>query len=157
MAVLSRRHSPLVMGPWKSHHHSLLSISWEEVKRSVQPPFIIITQQRVAITKKGINFNIILMKISLWSEGNNQYNYDLLDLGPSASQSSDGDASAASRILVVSFLQVCLFWATDLKCSRSFRLVSFSLSSDTRVRSLLRTTGSVVKGRPLNLLPCDKT
>ena len=27
---------------------------------------------------------------------------DLLDLGPSASQSSDGDASAASRILVVS-------------------------------------------------------
>ena len=70
---------------------------------------------------------------------------DLLDLGPSASQSSDGDASAASRILVVSFLQVCLFWATDLKCSRSFRLVSCSLSSDTRVRSLLRTTGSVVK------------
>ena len=80
---------------------------------------------------------------------------DLLDLGPSASQSSDGDASAASRILVVSFLQVCLFWATDLKCSRSFRLVSCSLSSDTRFRSLLRTTGSVVKGRPLNLLPCD--
>ena len=39
----------------------------------------------------------------------------LLDLGPSASQSSDGDASAASRILVVSFLQVCLFWATDLR------------------------------------------
>ena len=77
------------------------------------------------------------------------------DLGPSASQSSDGDASAASWILVVSFLQVCLFWATDLKCSRSFRLVSCSLSSDTRVRSLLRTTGSVVKGRPLNLLPCD--
>ena len=77
------------------------------------------------------------------------------DLGPSASQSSDGDASAASRILVVSFLQVCLFWATDLKCSRSFRLVSCSLSSDTRVRSLLRTTGSVVKGRPLNLLPFD--
>ena len=76
-------------------------------------------------------------------------------LGPSASQSSDGDASAASRILVVSFLQVCLFWATDLKCSRSFRLVSCSLLSDTRVRSLLRTTGSVVKGRPLNLLPCD--
>ena len=76
-------------------------------------------------------------------------------LGPSASQSSDGDASAASRILVVSFLQVCLFWATDLKCSRSFRLVSCSLSSDTRVRSLLRTTGSVVKGRPLNLFPCD--
>ena len=80
---------------------------------------------------------------------------DLLDLGPSASQSSDGDASAASRILVISFLQVCLFWATDLKCSRSFRLVSCSLWSDTRVRSLLRTTGSVVKGWPLNLLPCD--
>ena len=79
----------------------------------------------------------------------------LLDLGPSASQLSYGDAPAASRILVVSFLQVCLFWATDLKCSRSFRLVSCSLSSDTRVRSLLRTTGSVVKGRPLNLLPCD--
>ena len=51
---------------------------------------------------------------------------DLLDLGPSASQSSDGDASAASRILVLSFLQVCLLWATDLKCSRSFRLVSCS-------------------------------
>ena len=67
----------------------------------------------------------------------------LLDLGPSASQSFDGDASAASRILVVSFLQVCLFWATDLKRSRSFRLVSCSLSSDTRVRSLLKTTGSV--------------
>ena len=72
----------------------------------------------------------------------------ILDLGPSASQSSGGDASAASRILVVSFLQVCLFWATDLECSRSFRLVSCSLSSDTRVGSLLRTTGSVVKGRP---------
>ena len=69
------------------------------------------------MTKKGINFNIVLMKISLWSKGNNQYNYDLLDLGPSVSQSSDGDASAASRILVISFLQVCLFWATDLKCS----------------------------------------
>ena len=76
-------------------------------------------------------------------------------LGPSASQSSVGNTSAASRILVVSFLPVCLFWAADLKCSRSFRLVSCSLSSDTRVRSLLRTTGSVVKGRPLNLLPCD--
>ena len=80
---------------------------------------------------------------------------DLLDLGSSASQSSDGNASAAFRIFVASFIQVCLFWASDLKCSRFFRLVSCSLSSDTRVRSFLRTTGSVVKGRTLNLLPCD--
>ena len=72
--------------------------------------------------------------------------FDLLDLGPSASQSSDGDASAASRILVVSFL-----WATDLKCSRSFRLVSFSLSSDIRVRSLLRTTGNTVRLEKINV------
>ena len=43
---------------------------------------------------------------------------DLLDLGPSASQSSDGDASAASRILVVSFLQVCSFdWCKECLCS----------------------------------------
>ena len=35
-----------------------VDISWEEVKRSVQPPFIIITQRRVAITKKGISSNI---------------------------------------------------------------------------------------------------
>ena len=35
-----------------------VDISWEEAKRSVQPPFIIIIQWRVAITKKGINSNI---------------------------------------------------------------------------------------------------
>ena len=29
-----------------------VDISWEEVKRSVKPPFIIITQRRVVITKK---------------------------------------------------------------------------------------------------------
>ena len=44
---------------------------------------------------------------------------DLLDLGPSASQSSDGGASAAFRILVDSSLHCCLFWAMHLRCSRS--------------------------------------
>ncbi|GFS27382.1 hypothetical protein ElyMa_005263700 [Elysia marginata] len=33
---------------------------------------------------------------------------DLLDLGDSASQCSDGDTSAASRILVASLLQLCM-------------------------------------------------
>ena len=35
--------------------------------------------------------------------GASQERYDLLDLGPSMSQSSDSDTSAASRILVVKF------------------------------------------------------
>ena len=72
---------------------------------------------------------------------------DLLDLGPSASQSSDGGASAAFRILVDSSLHCCLFWAMHLRCSRSSLVVSCSVFSCSLDRSLLRTTGSVVKGR----------
>ena len=56
-----------------------------------------------------------------------------LDLGPSASQSSDGGASAAFRILVDSSLHCCLFWAMHLRCSRSSLVVScnvFSCSLD---------------------------
>ena len=79
---------------------------------------------------------------------------DLLDLGPSASQSSDGGASAAFRILVDSSLHCCLFWAMHLRCSRSSLVVSCSVFSCSLDRSLLRTTGSVVKGRPRNFFPC---
>ena len=82
------------------------------------------------------------------------YIYDLLDLGPSASQSSDGGASAAFRILVDSSLHCCLFWAMHLRCSRSSLVVSCSVFSCSLDRSLLRTTGSVVKGRPRNFFPC---
>ena len=76
------------------------------------------------------------------------------DLGPSASQSSDGGASAAFRILVDSSLHCCLFWAMHLRCSRSSLVVSCSVFSCSLDRSLLRTTGSVVKGRPRNFFPC---
>ena len=40
------------------------NISWEEVKRRVQPPFIIIIQWRMAITKRELTLIFILMKIS---------------------------------------------------------------------------------------------
>ena len=75
-------------------------------------------------------------------------------LGPSASQSSDGGASAAFRILVDSSLHCCLFWAMHLRCSRSSLVVSCNVFSCSLDRSLLRTTGSVVKGRPRNFFPC---
>ena len=75
-------------------------------------------------------------------------------LGPSASQSFEGGASAAFRILVDSSLHCCLFWAMHLRCSRSSLVVSCNVFSCSLDRSLLRTTGSVVKGRPRNFFPC---
>ena len=62
----------------------------------------------------------------------NLFDFDF-DLGPSASQSSDGGASAAFWILVDSSLHCCLFWAMHLRCSRSSLVVScnvFSCSLD---------------------------
>ena len=82
------------------------------------------------------------------------FNDLLTDLGPSTSQSSDGGASAAFRILVDSSLHCYLFWAMHLRCSRSSLVVSCNVFSCSLDRSLLRTTGSVVKGRPRNFFPC---
>ena len=49
--------------------------------------------------EKQLVFSMIVLKIIGVRNSDGSTNYDL---GPSASQSSDGDASAASRILVVS-------------------------------------------------------
>ncbi|GFS06918.1 hypothetical protein ElyMa_002976200 [Elysia marginata] len=74
-------------------------------------------------------------------------------LGPFASQCSDWDASAASRILAVSLVHSSFCCAIDLRCSRSWLLFSCKLLFMIRERSRLRTKGSAVIGRPLNLLP----
>ena len=55
-------------------------------------------------------------------------------LGPSASQSSDGDASAASRILVASFLQVYVY------AYFPYNILSKDLSSVSSIAKWKKTT-----------------